>query len=345
MADVSEAKWEEMSESEQDALVEEVQASRMGDEEEGAEKAELEETEHVEDSGGADETPGAADAGHEEEAAEGDEKVEGSKEAQADWHDDAETFDIAKRMGISEEDFLEIQSREELDRVMRAIDRKAYDSAKASQQQAAAPTPAKSPAATAEQQPPDVMVEVEKLFGDKFDDDTKKTLADAMRLIHGRQEQELKSLRDGMAQFQQAEQQRVVNELNRKIDAAMHDLKNPDRYGKPGEKPTRQQAANQEKFRRELLFHGSVHESQGRNLSPAELSRYADATAFLDDNKREAQRQYDERLKKQSHRITGGTSKRGLPKPVPEDKAGRKKAILDDPEIEAEFQRAVGGGR
>ena len=83
----------------------------------------------------------------------------------------------------------------------------------------------------------------------------------------------------------------------------------------------------------------------GRPEPTVEFLKSADALAFAEDNQREIQRQYDERLRKESHRVTGGASKHALPKPVPEDKEGRKKAILEDPEIEAEFQRAVRGGR
>jgi len=361
--DAAEKEWGEMSESEQDALVQEVQSQRHpeeGDAAAGAQTAKTAANAETVDpnkdtkkpSDGADETPGAADAGQHD-AADGEAEVEDGQKGQEgqgaesgdepDWHDDAETWDFAKRMGVTEEEYSGILSREELDRTLRIIDRKAYDAETAKRSGAAAKAGSKPTSDDAE--PPDVMAEVEQVFGDTFDEETKNALAKAIGVLHSRHVEETKVLREQIGAFQQAEDARQEAETERAINASIDAMGKPERYGKPGAKLTREQAANRAKVREAHLVHAQGLLARGGEPRPdVDFLRAADALAFVDDNQREAQREFDKRLKNQSRRITGGSSTRKLSKPVPDDPQARKRAIVDDPEIEAAYQKALAGG-
>ena len=294
--------------------------------------------------GDADDDSGAADADDQDEVVEGEEVVDGKpKPAETDWHDDADTYDFAKRMGISDEDYDEISTREELDRTLRMIDRKAYDAEKArqagGQQQPSAPPPASE-----EGQPPvDLLAEVQKLhLPDDFDESARVPVNNALdfmaKTVMG-QQQELQAMK-ALLQKQQTDQ------LAQKIEGSIDGLNNPERYGKPGEKLSRTQAANRAKFRQELLMRGSVHEKAGRHLEPSDLAKYADAAAFVDENRLTIQREYDERLRKESRRISpnaGGNrqgQRRGKEK-TPSPEAIREE-ILADPEINQAFAKLHG---
>jgi hypothetical protein len=291
-------------------------------------------------SAGGDETPVAGDADRQDETVEGEEVVEGEpkKSEKTDWHDDADTYDLAKRMGISDEDYDEISSREELERTMRAIDRKAYNAEKArlaGEQQPATPE-AKLPDGQ------DRFAAAKAKLAELVDEGSLPFVNEILDTFAA----ESRELRQALGAVQTAEKQRSIDALHGKIEASIDGLNNPDRYGKTGENLTRTQAANRAKFRQELLLRGSAHERAGRFLEPAQLAKYADAAAFVDDNRLTIQREYDERLRKESRRISpnsGGNRQgsRNSGKKSPSKEAIRE-AILADPEIEQAFAKLHG---
>jgi hypothetical protein len=292
-------------------------------------------------SGGADDDSGAADADAQDEVVEGEEVVEDkSKRSETDWHDDADTYDFAKRMGISDEDYDEISSREELDRTLRVIDRKAYDAEKSRLAGGQLPVEQTTTQDAAQQQTQQDLFAAEKAeLANMVDESSMPFVNKIFDGVSAKMQQVL-------SRFEQAEQQRAADALHGKIEASIDGLNNPERYGKPGEKLTRAQSANRAKFKQELLMRGSAHERAGRFLEPAQLAKYADAAAFVDDNRLTIQREYDERLRKESRRTSlnaGGSrhGSRGSSKKSPSKEAIREE-ILADPEIEQAFAKLHG---
>ena len=293
-------------------------------------------------SGGDDETPVAADADAQDEAVEGEEVVKSTskKPAETDWHDDADTYDFAKRMGIADEDYDEISSREELDRTLRVIDRKAYDAEKA---RLAGGQPAPPPPPDAK--PPDGQDRfsaAKAKLAEMVDESSMPFVNEIIDTFAA----ESRELRQVLGAVQAAEQKRNADALHGKIEDSIDGLNKPERYGKQGEKLTRAQSANRAKFRQELLLRGEAHERAGRFLEPSQLAKYADAAAFVDDNRLTIQREYDERLRKESRRISpnaGGSrqGQRGSNKKPPSNEAIREE-ILADPEIEQAFAKLHG---
>jgi hypothetical protein len=297
-----------------------------------------------EPSGDADETPGDADAGQQEVVAEGETEVETeAAPSETDWHDDVDTFGFAKRMGISEEDYTEVQTREEFDRLCRLIDRKAYDAEKVKQappvQQ---PTP---PVPTQVQQPADVMAGIEKKLLDSLEESGAKPIIEAVRGLNDFWKQQFASVQDGMLQSQKFQEQRLQEQLHTSINTSIDALGNAERYGKPGEKLTRQQAANRVKTAQAHIDHARGLMARGGTPEPSvAFLKSADALAFAEENasqlKLEIQRKQDERLKKQSHRVTGGPSKRrDVAKTDSHSRSSRKQEFLEDPEMD--FENAV----
>jgi hypothetical protein len=299
----------------------------------GAKPTETEQNETL--PAGGDETPATGDADAQDEGGEGEEVVEGTskKPVKPDWHDDAETYDFAKRMGISDEDYDEISSREELERTLRMIDRKAYDAEKSRQaggQQAQQPPPDATPSQTT-----DRFATAKAKLAEMVDPDSMPFVNEIIDTFAA-ESRELRQVLGGMQ----------AATFNGKVEASIDGLNNPDRYGKPGEKLTRTQSANRTKFRQELMMRGMAHEKQGRFLEPSQLAKYADAAAFVDDNRLTIQREYDERLKKESRRISpnsGGDrhGERRGGKKAPSPDAIREE-ILADPEIEQAFAKLHG---
>jgi hypothetical protein len=263
------------------------------------------------------------------------------KSDETDWHDEADTYDFAKRMGISDEDYDEISTREELDRTLRMIDRKAYDAEK-SRLAGGQPPPPPAPTDATPAQTQDRFAAAKVKLAEMVDESSMPFVNEILDTFAA----ESAELRQVLGAMQSAEQKRAGDALSGKIEASIDGLNNPERYGKPGEKLNRTQSANRAKFREELLMRGSAHERAGRFLEPAQLAKYADASAFVDDNRLTIQREYDERLRKESRRISpnaGGSrhGQRGSGKKTPSNEAIREE-ILADPEIEQAFAKLHG---
>lgn len=282
----------------------------------------------TEQSVGGDETPAADDAAP---AGEG----EAEDDDAAEWLDD-DTRNFATTMGLTDDELAEFGSREELDRVMRIIDRKAYEAGK---------TPPPPPIKPIEKQP----VQQEKqpvVEGDPFADLSRYKLGeqfdeDAANPINRFVELAAASFRDlqtRLTQFEQRDQQRSADDLRRQAVASLHSLGNTEFFGKPGEKPTKEQVANIEKAIDAHFVHARGLLATGRQAAPTPaFLRAAVHLAFGDQLSKQQQRQLTEKLRKQSHKITGGGSGKALPKST----GDRVKDLAADSELDALFTGLV----
>mgnify|MGYP001329823755 FL=1 len=283
----------------------------------------------TEQSAGGDETPAAGDA-----APAGEGEAEGA--GAAEWLDD-DTRDFAATMGLTDDELAEFGSREELDRAMRIIDRKAYEAGKA---------PPPSPTKPIEKQPVQqekqpVVVEGDPFadlslykLGEQFDEDAAKPINRFVDLAATA----FRDLQNRLTQFEQRDQQRAADDLRRQAVASLHSLGNTEFFGKPGEKPTKEQVANIEKAIDAHFVHARGLLATGRQAAPTPaFLKAAVHLAFGDQLSKQQQRQLTEKLRKQSYKITGGGSGKALLRST----GDRAKDLAADPELDALFSGLV----
>jgi hypothetical protein len=291
------------------------------------------------DSGAADETPGSADAAPVVPKAD-DEEVQ-------DWRD-AEVKDLATAYGLDDVTLAALPNRDVLNHVLQAIDKKAFEAGKVP------PTGQQPPLAkAAEKQAEQPAAQQPSQAGDPFADLSKFKLPeggeeyDAVKNHNAFVEAaaaELKNLRTLVSGFQQQSQQSALANLQQRATASLHSLGFTDLFGEPGKEPTKEQAANIQKAMDAHFTHARGLLAQGRQPAPTpSFLRSAVQLAFGDALIQQTQKQFDERLKKQSHRISGGSA-RHAPSRMPTDREARLEFLKhDDPEIDAAWTKALGG--
>ena len=287
---------------------------------------------------GGDETPAAGDAAPAEKAK--DEEVE------ADWRD-AETKDLAATYGVDDDVLAALPSREVLDIVLRAIDKKAYEAGKTATE---SDKPIeKPPVQQSEKQPPvegDLFADLSqfKLLGDQFDEDAAKPINRFVDMAATA----FRDLQNRVTQFEQRDQQRAADDLRRQAVASLHSLGNVELFGKPGEKPTKDQVANIEKAIDAHFIHARGLLATGRQ--PAPTPAFLKAAVFLafgDQLTQQQQRQIADKLRKQASKVTGGPGAKHVPKEPPEDETDeqRRQRIASDPEVAAAARRFFTEGK
>lgn len=297
------------------------------------ETPEAEKTEDTDTTDDGDEIPADADA-----AGESDESPD-EDEVADDWLD-GETRDFASTMGLTEEDLKSFSSREELDRVVRIINRKAFETGKAALKKA---SDAGAPVIPPEQEPKkpaasDVFDDLTGFkFGDQFDDDVAKPHNDFVEAIVA----DLRSVRADIAGLLQQRQEEQASGLHRQAVQSLHSLGYKELFGEPGKPPTKLEAENIKK----AVYAHTVHAAGLLTMGWDEVEpspKFMDIAAhmeFGDQISKHAQRQRIEKLKKQSARITGGLSSK--------TSTGRKpgqsplEAVNTDPEIDKIFNQLV----
>lgn len=254
-----------------------------------------------------DETPVAADAVP---AA----KPEEDEVRASDWLT-PEVSEQASAYGLTPDDLSEFGSRDELDRALRIIDRKAFAAGKSG----AAPEPAKPLAATpategaTQQATNDALAQLEAFsLDDQLGADDAPKIRDAVKAITA----ELKEMRQFRGQLQQRDAQSAFSRIKTDFAASVDSLGHTELFGKPGER-TKEQAANMEKvFADGHLPHARGLLAQGRQVAPnAAFAKAAVNLLFGDQLIDQAKQQQLTRLKKQSAKRTGGGSAKTLPLP------------------------------
>ena len=252
----------------------------------------------------------------------------------ADWLTD-DIREYASAMGVNEDDLSGFGSREELDRALRIIDRKAFEAAKA-------PPPEKAVAP-----PPPVQQKVPPVPGDplaildSFALGEELTAEDAPKLfgVISAMGAELKAQREWRASLEQQQAQAAVESIRGRAIESIHALGHSELFGKPGEKPTAEQKANIEKALEAHFIHAKGLIAIGRQpdatvpfLKAAVHSVFGDTISKL-----EKQRLTD-KLRKQSARRTGGTAAKQLPPPPPENETDTQRARRIAAEVEQEWR-------
>jgi hypothetical protein len=327
---MAEKEWGDMTDEEKqadvDALVEEAQAKERA---ESVPDDEPEETKLPEDSGAGDETPADADAAEETEPQGSDETPD---EDESEWLDDS-TRGFATSMGLTEEDLESLTSREDLDRVLRIIDRKAFEAGKAAM--------GKPPEAPLKQEPEkpkeDVLTDLEKFkIGDDFDPGAAEPINKFVEAAAA----EIRSLRSDLAGLLQQREQEAADSIRRQALESLHTLGHKELFGEPGKQPTREQAKNIARAIDAHLIHAAGLFAMGRQAAPTpDFLKTAVRMEFGDQISKTEQRLRIEKLKKQSARRTGGVSSKTL--------QGRKsgqsmfEAIKEDPDIDKLFNELV----
>lgn len=332
-----------------DALVDAAKATAGPDEPDEEKQEDTEQT-----PGDDDETTVVADAaeGEDEEShddSDSDVGEEGADGEPADWLD-TETRDFANVMGVTDEDLKLITSRDELDRVLRIIDRRAFEAGKAAlgtPPAAAVTAPAKE-APKEEETPPadDVLGELDKFkLGDGWEPEAAKPVNDFMEAAAA----EIRKLRGEVGQMKAAREQEsaatVRQQIEREATVAVRSLGMTKLFGEPNKAPTREQAANIAKAIEAHVVHmnglfATNRWPEGVDPKPTPaLMKSAAQLAFGDQLLQEQQRQRVEKLKKQSAKRTGGVA----PKRHNRRKADMTKAeeIKADPEIDKMFNDLV----
>jgi len=269
------------------------------------------------------------------EEGEGDKGEPGS----ADWLDD-DAREIATAMGLNEEDLSEFGSREELDRVLRLMNRNAFDAGKAgdeSDRQAAAEAKRKEQAAyqqqqdqrkqqdrQAQDQPDDPFADLAKFkLGDEFDQEAAKPLNDFVEAAGA----EIRGLRSEVAQLKEERAHEAAAHIRTQALESLHSLGHTELFGKPGDRPTKEQAANIAKAIDAHLIQAEILIATDREVAPTPaFLKFAVGMEFEDELKKYQQKQLTQKLRKQSSRRTGGSAARSL-SPVPSaDETPRQRA-------------------
>jgi len=242
----------------------------------------------------------------------------------ADWLDD-DTRDFATMMGMDEDFLNAMPSREVLDRVLEAIDKKAFEAGKQLQTGQQPPiSPIEKPVVqqpvqqgAQQQQTDDPFAELASFRLDEelgVDDAPKITKAFVAATTA------LKNLQDRVAQFEQRDQQRAVDDIRRRAVDSLHSLGNTELFGKSGEKATKEQAENIEKVLDAHFIHARGLFAAGRQAAPTPaFLKAAVHLVFGDRISKQQQKRLIEKLHKQSARRTGGSAFKPLPLPIPEN--------------------------
>jgi hypothetical protein len=246
-------------------------------------------------------TPAASDAT----------KPDGSGEGEGEGEDwlDQDTRAFANSIGITDEDLSEIESPAELDRMIRAIDRKAYEAGKAGQKTAEGGKDVQQQQKPADPNDPWAEANVSKfklpVGEDQFTEEAAKPFNDFVDFMAN----QFKSMQQVVSGFQQSQAQAAITKLRGEAITSIHSLGHADLFGKPGEKPTVEQQANIEKALEAHFIHAKGLLATGRNVSPTPaFLKSAVNLAFGDQIQKTEQRRLADRLRKQSARRTGGGS-------------------------------------
>ena len=243
-----------------------------------------------------DETPGADDSS-------GSTKTAADDKAATNWLDQ-ETRDLATAYGIDDDDLAAMPSREVLAVAMRAIDKKAFAAAKALADTGRSPEkPAQQTGQTA-QEVDDALAKLEAFqLEDELGADDAPKIRDAFKAVTA----ELKTLREWRTTQQQTEGQRALRQLQADALESLHSLGHVELFGKPGEEPTKEQAANIQKAIDAHFVHARGLIATGRQAAPTPpFLKAAVHSVFGDEIVNQTKQQQLAKLKAQSSRRTGG---------------------------------------
>ena len=285
-----------------------------------------------------DETPADDDAAEAEvkTPAKGEGEADGAGEA--DWLNQ-ETRDFATMMGLTEDDLSEFGSREELDRALRIIDRRAFEAGKSRQQPPEQSIEQKSVKPLVHPPEADPLADLDAFkLGDQFDAEAAKpfnNFVDAATTT-------IKDLRARVAHFEQQNRQQSVSDLRRRAIESLRSLGNTELFGKPGENPTKAQVANIEKAIEAHITHANGLFAQGRQAAPTPaFLKAAVYLVFGDEISKQQKRQLTDKLRKQSSRRSGGSgAKHVLPTPPADESPEQfRQRMAVDPEVAAATRR------
>jgi len=284
-----------------------------------------------------DETPVGDDAAKtqdddaEKGAGEGKEDGEaGEPEAEASEWLDQETRDFAAMMGLSGTELSEFGSKEELERALRIIDRKAFEAGTAATPKAPE-TPSTSQALA------DAFADLQKYkVGDDFDEGVAKPLNSFVDAAVA----QIKDLQNRLGFFEQQGVQTAVAETRREASASLQTLGYSELFGKPGETLTPEQAKNIERAIDAHFVHARGLLQSGRQVAPTpQFLRAAVNLEFGDELKKIDQRRTTDRLRKQSAKKLGGSSGKTLS--AAERGLSSLERLKQDPEIDALWNQSV----
>lgn len=286
-----------------------------------------------------DETPVVGDAAEPEKGESEGKEVE-SETIPDEWLDE-ETRDLASAMGLSDDDLSEFGSKKELERALRLLDRKAFEAGKA----AAKPAGEKPQfdgargASNGHTSTTDVLADLSRFkLGDQWDEEAAKPVnafIDAATTT-------IRDLQTRIDAFEQSETRRAAEDVRSRALQALHSLGHADLFGKPGEKPTREQQTNIDKAIDAHYTHARGLIASGRSVAPTPaFLKAAVQLAFGDQLTKQTERQVVERLRKQSSRRTGGGAGKPMPQKPVEGETTRQMAqrIASDPEVQAIVSR------
>jgi hypothetical protein len=361
MGEANESDWGAMTPEQREADVDqalgELQEAR--DEAAGVASAKPEEKpeetkQTTETTGKGEETPAvtdaAADDGDDSEEEEGSEAGQGEGEdgegSESDWLD-AETRDFATTMGLTEEDLATLSSREDLDRVVRIIDRKAFETGRqllAGDGQGGGaerkePPEKKEPPAARKETPGETGDLLADLAKFKLAEDFDEAAAKPINAFVEAASTEIRNLRNEIAGFKQEREQEAAADVQRRALDSLHSLGHKELFGESGKPPTKEQAANIAKAIEEHYVHANGLFAMGRQAAPTPaFLRAAVRRAFGDQIFKQEQQQRIEKLKKQSQKRTGG----GASKPLPRRKSkDTLEELVTDPDIDKRFNELV----
>ena len=307
--------------------------SVVGDEKPGQAAATPPETDEETTVAG-DETPAGDDSAQ---AATADGEGQDDDSGTADDWLDQDTHDLATAMGLTDEDLSGFGSREELDRALRIIDRQAFEAAKKPPEPAVQP-PAKPAAPEVPKQPVTIFDDLSqfKLDENLFDEDAAKPINKFVETAAAT----IKDLQNRLARYEQNAIAQQHADLRSRALTSLHSLGHTELFGKPGEQPTKEQAANIEKALDAHWVHANGLLKTGRQPAPTPaFLKAAVHLAFGDQLTKQQQQQLTERLKKQSARRTGGSAAKPLPKA--RGTQSTLESVMSDPDIDAKFNSLI----
>lgn len=286
-----------------------------------------------------DETPVGDDAAKEKDddakegTGEGKEagKEDGSEAGETAWLDQ-ETRDFAGMMGLSDTELAEFGSKEELERALRIIDRKAFEAGKAG---SVVPKAPEVPAKDTSQALVDAFADLQKYkLGDDFDEGVSKPLNSFVDAAVA----QIKDLQNRLGLFEQQGQQVAIADTRLKATTSLYALGYPELFGKPGEALTAEQSANIERAIDAHFVHARGLLQSGRQVAPTpEFLRSAVNLEFGDELKKIDQRRTTDRLRKQSAKKLGGSSGKTLS--AGERGLSSLERLKQDPELDALWQK------
>jgi len=349
------ADWEEMTEEQKEASVEmppepgtEPQAEPGEATAEAAEttgtEAETEQTAPDDDQSVGDDAAGAAaEADVDGEGVGADQTAGGD----ADWLDEA-TRDYAEMMGVDADLLAALPNREALDRVCRAIDKRAFEAAKTAETQETAPEVETKPKEErklldSRRQAEETGGSLEErldaisaFFHENYEDDEAAShLQNLVREVKGTAEN-LDSLHAEMAQMREERQRESQSALQRQATDSLHSLGFTELFGTPGETPTQKQAENIQRVLDQHFENGRARIAAGRQVAPTPAFLKADAFyVFGDELLQQKEKQIIEKVKRGSSARTGGTGAKHIPKEAPENESREEfmQRMAEDPDV------------